>query len=402
MSTGVATLTINDRVSRVLNHYLLPIGWLVIMTGMFWAWERSLYHKFFYLFLAAPTLVALAMQPALLRRLLVNPLFAAFLAFSVYMMISVAWAEPESDFGSLIKRPLYIAMLLFAAGIIALKTPERMAQLTRVAGMIAALAAAVSVVYFIVNAEPGNMGRLEGYGALYNPLLSGHVYGAFAAFWMGTWFLSRSPFSPLPLLCLAALGLLLIATGSRTPLVGLAAAFAWLLIVCDKKRGLLALGVIVAMLAGLVALHPEIVTQRGVSYRPEIWAESLRQISLKPWLGYGYDTPMVVMLASLPDYPLFDPHNIELGVLYAGGIVGLTLWLVLYGLAMTFCWKNRRDPAVVLAAAWLIFGFASGLTEGNAFMSRPKEHWFLIWLPMAMVYAQWLIHWQGWALKKSQ
>lgn len=37
-----------------------------------------------------------------------------------------------------------------------------------------------------------------------------------------------------------------------------------------------------------------------------------------------------------------------------------------------------------------MFGLAAGLTEGNAFLPRPKEHWFLIWIPMALLYALWI------------
>ncbi|MNJ57737.1 O-Antigen ligase [compost metagenome] len=164
------------------------------------------------------------------------------------------------------------------------------------------------------------------------------------------------------------------------------------MIVGDRRRSMIAIGVVAVGILSLVLIHPEAITQRGVSYRPAIWMESLRQISEHPWLGHGYDSPMTVIIPGMKR-TLADPHNIELGVLYAGGILGLALWMTLYGLAMYFSWIYRKQPAVTLAATWLVFGFAAGLTEGSAFMSRPKEHWFLIWLPLAMVYGQSLIHW---------
>ncbi len=68
---------------------------------------------------------------------------------------------------------------------------------------------------------------------------------------------------------------------------------------------------------------------------------------------------------------LADPHNIELGVLFAGGIIGLLLWVAIYALAFGFSWKNRKSPAVLLASTWLVFGLAAGLTEGNA--SAPSQ-----------------------------
>ncbi|WP_449431692.1 O-antigen ligase family protein [Pseudomonas putida] len=392
MSVDVPIQTKAQRLGNLINRYLLPLGWLVILTGMFWAWDRALYHRLYYLFLAFPTLLALLLQPQLLKRLCANPLFIAFLAFCAYTIVSIAWSDSASSAGSLAKRPLYTAMLMLAAGIIALRSPAHLEQCTRLAATVAALTAGLSLIYFALFEAHHPESRLTGYGALYNPLLTAHVFGAFTAFWLATWFQARNALSPLPLICLAVLGVAILATGSRTPLIGLAAALGWLLLVGDRRRGLIAIGVFVVTLIGVALIYPEVITQRGVSYRPAIWMESLRQISEHPWLGHGYDSPMTVIIANL-DTPLADPHNIELGVLYAGGIVGLLSWMTLYGLALYFCWVYRKQPAVTIAATWLVFGFAAGLTEGSAFMSRPKEHWFLIWLPLAMVYAQSLIYW---------
>ncbi len=376
-----------------INRYVLPLGWLVMLTGMFWAGERSLYHKLFYISLAAPTLVALLLQPRMLKTLVNNPLIIAFTVFCAYTMLSIAWSDTENATGSLLKRPLYIAMLLLSAGAISLHAPERLQQCVRIAAKVVALAAAVSLGYFLLYQLPAGAGRLAGYGALYNPLLTAHVLGAFATVWLVYWFQAQRMLDPMSLVCLAVLGLAILATGSRTPLVGLSAALGWLVIVGDRKRGMPALAAVVIAVLGIVLVYPDAITQRGVSYRPAIWLDALRQIGEHPWLGHGYDSPMTVSIPGLAQ-TLADPHNIELGVLYAGGVVGLALWMAIYGLAIYFCWTYRKHPGVTLAATWLVFGFASGLTEGSAFMSRPKEHWFLIWIPMALVYGQSLIHWK--------
>lgn len=378
------------RLRDMLNLYIVPLGWVLMLTGLFWVGKRSAYHQVFYVFMLLPTVIAIVIQPRLLKQLTRNPMFIVLAIFSVYMLLTLLWSTSEESSGSLIKRPIYIAVLLFAVGISTLKAPQRLEIGTCMAAIFAAAAALVSTLWFL-HSSASFSDRLAGYGALYNPLLTAHVLGAFASYWLCCWFLTKSPINPLPLLCMAALGAAIIATGSRTPMVGLSAALIWLCIVGNKKRAAFAIGMVVLLLVSLWFVYPEAFTQRGVSYRPAIWAESLRQISLKPWLGYGFDYPMVVPVAGL-DEPLYDPHNIELGVLYAGGIVGFVLWMALYGLAMGFCWKHRREPAVIIAGCWLFYGFAAGLTEGNAFMSRPKEHWFLIWMPMALVYGQWVLH----------
>ncbi len=68
MSADVLVESPARRWGRNINSYVLPLGWLVMLTGMFWAGERSLYHKLFYILLAAPTLVALLLQPRMLKK----------------------------------------------------------------------------------------------------------------------------------------------------------------------------------------------------------------------------------------------------------------------------------------------------------------------------------------------
>lgn len=219
--------------SHILSHWILPLGWLALLTGMFWVGDRSDYHRLFYILLAAPTLLYVILQPRLLRPLTGSPLFIAFLAFSSYMMLSLSWSTPENSTGSLLKRPLYIALLFFCAAILALEAPLRLKTATWLAALGAVISAAATLLQYYWDANPL---RLTGYGALYNPLLSAHVYGAFTALWLAYWMQSRPILAPLPLISLALLGGLLIATGSRTPLVGLTAALMWLVLAGDRKK----------------------------------------------------------------------------------------------------------------------------------------------------------------------
>lgn len=132
--------------SRILSHWILPLGWLALLTGMFWVGDRSDYHRLFYILLAAPTLLFVIIQPQLLRPLTRSPLLIAILAFSAYMMLSLLWSTPENSAGSLFKRPLYIVLLLFCVGILALQAPERLRNITWLAALGAVFAAAVTVV----------------------------------------------------------------------------------------------------------------------------------------------------------------------------------------------------------------------------------------------------------------
>jgi O-antigen ligase len=391
MGTGVSTLAMRDRIANFLQQYLVPLGWLIILTSMFIAGDRGRVHQLFYVFTALPTLLYLILRPGLLKPMVTNPLFLAFALFSVYMLITLGWSTTDDSVGSLMKRPFWIALLMFTAGIIAVSSSSKLDRLTEISAIVAVIAGGLSTAYFLYTRIPDSGSRLEGYGALYNPLLSAHVFGAFATYWMAKWLQGNRIINPLPMFCLAVLVVTVLATGSRTPLVGLAAALLWLLACGDKQRGLGILALIEFGLILVLVIHPESITQRGASYRPEIWMESLRQIGEHPWLGHGLDSKMTVIIPGL-DQILADPHNMELGVLYAGGAVGLLLWIMLYSVAFRYCWVERARPAVSLAGAWLVFGLGSGMTEGMAFLSRPKEHWYLIWIPMALIFGQWIYH----------
>lgn len=400
MSTSTALEEVQSHSQKVSNWlicYCLPLGWLALLTGMFWIGDRSDYHKLFYATLALPTLIALVLQPSHLKTLLQQPLIKLFLLFAAYIMLSVLWADTDDNLLSSIKRPLYLLMLLFAAFLISLKHPGRLERMTEIAAVIAVLAAALSLAYFFYQ---GANGRLSGYGALYNPLLSAHVFGFFCAYWLSRWHLEEKATPLLPLTALAILWALLIFTGSRTPLLALSVCLLWLAICQWKRRILLAIATAIGLallmkallsIATPIELQADNLLSRGLSYRPAIWQEALRQIQASPWFGLGYGHPQVFRVEGL-DFALADPHNIELAVLFCGGIVGLTLWMLMYSYAMTYAWQQRRQPATLIASTLVVFGFVAGLTEGEAFFSRPKEHWFLIWIPLALLAATRLNH----------
>lgn len=66
------------------------------------------------------------------------------------------------------------------------------------------------------------------------------------------------------------------------------------------------------------------------------------------------------------------------------------LWLSLYAAALLYSWRNKDNYFVMIASALLVFGFTAEITEGGSFMSRPKEHWLLIWIPFALLSSAWV------------
>lgn len=368
-----------ERIYKGYIDFWLPVALVLFLTGMFWVGERSLYHKLYYLTLALPTLVVVFFSGYHFRGVVREPLFLLFVMFALYVMVSLAWSPGSADYSKL-KHPLYICMLLLAVAMLGESNMRRLVQLVGAAGVIAGLAALISIVIYFGDANRAP--RLEGLGALYNPLLTSHVYGFFAALWLAA-LMSSSRLWGGKLVLFALLVLLLFLTGSRTPFMALIASVSWLLIMVADRR-IVWLALAMGGIAGLgLWIFDSQLLARGLSYRPLIWAETWRQIIPAFWFGHGYDAGIDIVIEGLSRL-LADPHNLTLGVIYQTGVIGGGMWLAIYLYSFVSAWRMRGSGLVLVSSTLLVYGFVAGMTEGGSFMSRPKEHWFLIWIPIAL------------------
>jgi tRNA A-37 threonylcarbamoyl transferase component Bud32 len=159
----------------------------------------------------------------------------------------------------------------------------------------------------------------------------------------------------------------------------------WLSFMCWNRRSLVLLGALLVTGAGVVLLFSQMIIERGGSYRFELWQLTLHKIADHPWIGHGYNADLT--LDPGVGYLLQEPHNFALGVLYYVGIFGFLPWLFFHAWGLFSAWRNRVHPLFIIASAWLAFGIGAGLTEGGGIISRPKEHWFLLWIPLALITA---------------
>lgn len=368
----------------VLVSYCVPFGWFALLTGMFWIGERQLYHALYYATLAAPTLLVLLLQPRWMAQLASSWLVRLFLLFAAYMLMSFCWSGSAHAWLSMAKRPVYIVLVFAAALVLADQRPGQLARATEWAARAASLAAVFSIAYYYYL---GNGGRLTGYGALYNALKSTHVFGFFTVYWLCRWYQHPTPMAWTPLAALAPLWLLLLLTGSRTPLLAVAAAVFWLAALQWRRRiwPIIAVGV-AAVLIWQFTQPVDSLLGRGLSLRPAIWTAALQQLDGRLLFGLGLNHPQVFAIANVGEV-FADTHNISLGVLFEGGLVGLGLWLLIFAYALGYAWRRREQRGVVLASALVVFGVVAGFTEGSGFFSRPSEYWFLLWIPLALLAA---------------
>ncbi|WP_433589139.1 O-antigen ligase family protein [Pseudomonas koreensis] len=374
----------SNRIFDFISLWILPTGYFLLLCALFFLPGRSLHHKLFYGLFSIPTLIALCLRPRELKELLREPIFVAVLLFACWALLSIAWGPDGESFGGMLKPPLHTLLLFAGCYLLVRYRSDILQPLLFGAALVALVATTIFLFTFARTYAPGM--RLIGGGAFDNPLLSSHLFGFFSAYWLSvTMTCKRRQMMWLSVPAMAIMFMAVIGTGSRTPLVALTMAALWLCFICWNRRSV---GLLVGLaLSGVVVvtLFAQMIIERGDSYRLEIWQLVLHKIADHPWIGHGYSATLAVDPGVGVNFQ--EPHSFALGVLYYVGIIGLLPWLFFLGWGLLSSWRQRVQPLLIIASTWLVFGIGAGLTEGGGIISRPKEHWFLLWIPLALIAA---------------
>ncbi|WP_278406052.1 bifunctional O-antigen ligase/aminoglycoside phosphotransferase family protein [Pseudomonas rhodesiae] len=372
-----------NRVFDFLVLWILPIGLLLLLSSLFFVTNRNVLHKFYYGLFSAPTLLLLCLRPREIKELLREPLVIAFLVFCAWALTSLLWSPEQHPDTDLFKRPLHTFMLFAGCGLLLHYRNELFKPIFFSAAVIALVVCLFNLVAFIKGFEPG-MRMIGGRGALDNPLLSSHVFGFFCVYWLYVCVTTqRLHVLWFSVPAMAIMTAAVLATGSRTPLVALTLTILWITFVSRNRRSALLIAGLVVGAAGLLLIYPELITSRGSSFRFELWSMSLQRIADHPWIGHSYDSELYLTLADGNE--LREPHSFALGVLYYVGIIGFIPWIFMLACGLFKGFKQRAQPLFILASSLLMYGIGAGLTEGGGILSRPKEHWFLLWIPLAII-----------------
>lgn len=219
-----------------------------------------------------------------------------------------------------------------------------------------------------------------------------------------------------PTLRLLAIGLVginminVIATGSRSGIVGLAVALALFLYFIEirgsRKLLIIALG-IVGLLAATVIfdfpiarlLHRTAASKGTVSFRILQWQTAYSMFRQHPILGVGPGNFMTEYHRYHYDFPSHDKvivigplHNAILNQLAEGGLVGLSLLTLLIVSVLLTCYKVRLsspDPVLRHASVALMAGFAGWCAALFFYPSLGDQQG---WMIIGQTIALWNVH----------
>lgn len=132
--------------------------------------------------------------------------------------------------------------------------------------------------------------------------------------------------------------------------------------------------VLVAYLVGA----DQMLSQRGASYRPEIWADAWHRV---------VDTCGIILGCGEDGYRFIGQfkhtHNLPLGILYSDGLAGLALVGI-------FVFFYVRD-GIQLKTPWFLIsmiGIGALMTNTGWLLGRPKAFWAYFWIPILIAFIQ--------------
>ena len=372
-----------------------PMDWLglfsfftfsVFLTGFFYFFNAVDLYKVFKMAVLLPAV------PGMLRGIRVmgrDPLFLLLAAFLSFLLLSSAWSLPfsRSLFFEQTRYVLFILAFFVVGASLAERYPGLFARLLKLLVLVAAASAVVSLLWWY-SRHPFPGSRVISIGILKNPNPVGFAYGLVGVLALGLGLRARGRREmQIFLVCALLLFTLVWFTQSRTALAASAIASGLLLLsLGNKKRGLLALAALVGALTLLFLLIPEVaksISERSITIQARfvVWDEVLAQVATSPWYGHGFlsENMRLVMGQRL------HVHNSFLAALRDGGVIalGLLLMTLVYGSWRAFKADEGRSGLLLLSL--LVFAIVCMLTDQDRLVTRPRELWIILWLPLLLV-----------------
>ncbi len=327
-----------------------------------------------------PALIIGFAQPSRWLEFARRPLMPMLLALFGWALLSLAWSNarrPADEFLRLLTVLLFLFAVVQGLG----NDPRRQRSLLLGGAAVLTGTAVAAMVQFALH--PPHDGRLVGFGVMANANLIGAALGA-GILWLWPWRFQTTGQRLLKWLAMALMATCLLLTYSRSAWIALFSAMFVLLAVRRSERAWQRLVLLFAVALGVaITAYPEL-TERGLSFRPQIFEYALGLIAQHPWLGWGLGANFMIPVEAGTGMFQVHTHNLFTQVAVELGLPGLLLWLAIWlGLGWR-AWHFRQEPVGrVILGLWL---FASVMVQFDLphLIDSPRPGWLILWLPLAL------------------
>ena len=381
-------MQILDIVRQFIIRWILPLGLFLFLTALTYASSRGAYKAIVTTWAVFPALILMATDGRQrIIKYFSEPVSLLLLILLLYLLISTIWSDGSEKPEKMVKYALHIFAFTY---LIAARDHFSKLQLLRIlalSSIVITLWAAWSIVsYYGIDGH--NLGQhfLAGNAPLYNTLLSGHFVGFYGVFvisllilyWQGLNVWQRL----LTIACLSIILIFMILNGSRSPLLSLTLAIFVLLFFTRSYRTVITVSLL-SLLAWLFFVFYFNALERGTSFRLEIWSYALARIKEALFFGHGLGSNYKLVLTS-SDITFYDPHNMHLAIFYYGGVLAFLLWGFILVRCVTVLVMTTSEKFSLLILTLFIFGMSQSCFEGGYLISKARENWFILWLPLAL------------------
>lgn len=372
---------------QFLIRWILPLGLFLFLTALTYASSRGAYKAIVSTWAILPALLLLATAGRQrITQYLSEPVSSLFLILLVYLLISTAWSDHSESTEKLAKYAVHIFVFIY---LIAARDHFSKLQLLRIitlSSFVIALWAGWSIVSFYAIDGNNLTQRLTGNAPLFNSLLSAYFTGFYSVFvisllmlyWRGLYFWLRL----LLLTCLLIILVFMILTGSRSPLLAFSLATFVLLFFTRSYRTFITI-FLLSSLIWLCFVFFFDALERGASFRLEIWYSALARIREALLFGHGLGTEFAFVNTSI-GITYNDPHSMHLAVFYYGGLLAFLIWGFILVRLITLLVMSAKEKFSLLILTLLIYAMTQACFEGGYLISKARETWFILWLPLAL------------------
>jgi O-antigen ligase len=386
-----------SNIRRLNLPNFVVVTYTLFLAGFFFVPNAVDQYKFY---IAAVFLPGLLLLPIALRQIRGSFIWISLLAYLAYMLLSSLWSDTFSP-AMLWRDARYTAYVLMfiLLTVYFFQRNRRLPQAIMLfVTLVAIVAAFVSVLTFpdVALLPELTEHRLVGIGTMKNPNPSAFIYGFCGVFALD--YARRNRSGALGWFCASGvlvIFLLVILTQSNTGLLALSSACA-LLLFTDHRNGRISrralfLGFVMVMVSAVfLAWSLGLVNKSidlGFVNRLPIWRHVVQLWMASPIFGQGYQVTQVLGPGGTPSIMNYA-HSLFLSTLRDGGLIGLALLLLVYFFALRSALKMAVRERRSLYLSLFLFGLVCVLADTDQIVTRPRELWVILWLPLACLMAR--------------